>query len=193
MSGPVYLAPGFERGSDGVARPAWANANELMRDYYDSEWGFPVRDERGLFERLSLEAFQSGLAWSTILVKRPAFRRAFANFDVEMLAEWGEHDIEQLLLDASIVRNRRKIEATLNNAQACLELREHGGLAKLVWTYASTQPLTVRSHPEAPSETDASRELARELKRYSFRHVGPVTIQALMDATGVAGIRDGVS
>ena len=106
-----------------------------MRTYYDTEWGMPVRDERGLFERLSLEAFQSGLSWATILRKRPAFRMAFDGFDPEIVAAYGDHDVERLMADAGIVRNRRKIVATIANARATLALREHGGLAELIWGF----------------------------------------------------------
>src|ERR1044071_5614288 len=105
-------------GDDGLARPTWAATDPLLRDYYDNEWGMPVRDERGLFERISLEAFQSGLSWATILRKRPAFRAAFDDFDADTVAGYGEADVARLMADAGIVRNRRKIEATITNAQA---------------------------------------------------------------------------
>lgn len=183
-------APGFLIGDDGIARPLWATDDAQLRHYYDTEWGFPVTDERGLFERLCLEVFQSGLSWATILAKRPAFRRAFADFDPEIIAGWGRAERERLLNDQTIVRNRRKIDATLQNARACINLRAHGGLVECVWQFASSTPLALRSHPEASTHTVASRELAFELKRHGFQHVGPVTMQALLDATGVAGVRE---
>ena len=115
-------------GEDGLARPAWAATDPLLRDYYDTEWGMPVRDERGLFERLSLEAFQSGLSWVTILRKRPAFRAAFADFDPDTVAGFDDRDVARLMADAGIVRNLRKVEATIANAQAVVDLRPDGGL-----------------------------------------------------------------
>ena len=125
-------------GEDGLARPAWAATDPLLRHYYDTEWGMPVRDERGVFERLSLEAFQAGLSWATILRKRPAFRDAFAGFDPDAVAGFGEADVDRLLADARIVRNRAKVLATITNARATLRLREasdiDGGLAGLVWS-----------------------------------------------------------
>ena len=116
--------PGLVVGDDGLARPAWATSDPLLREYYDTEWGMPVRDERGVFERLSLEAFQSGLSWATILRKRPAFRQAFVDFDPKAVAGFGEADVDRLLGDATIVRNRAKILATITNARATLRLRE---------------------------------------------------------------------
>ena len=122
-------------GDDGLARPEWAATDPLMKDYYDTEWGMPVRDERGLFERLSLEAFQSGLSWATILRKRPAFRAAFDDFDPDAVAAYDDRDVERLMADAGIVRNRRKIDATITNARATVALREDGGLVDLVWSF----------------------------------------------------------
>ena len=121
-------------GPDGLARPAWASADDLLRDYYDTEWGMPIRDERGVFERLSLEAFQSGLSWATILRKRPAFRAAFAEFDPDQVADFSATDVDRLLRDAAIVRNRMKIAATIQNAKATVALREQGGLGEFVST-----------------------------------------------------------
>lgn len=143
--------PDLVVGDDGLARPVWAAADPLLREYYDTEWGMPVRDERGVFERLSLEAFQSGLSWATILRKRPAFREAFAGFDPEAVAGFGEEDVDRLLGDAAIVRNRAKILATIGNARATLHLREagdvDGGLAGLVWSYQpETTPQIGRAH-----------------------------------------------
>src|SRR5690242_274945 len=122
-------------GDDGLARPVWAASDPMMRHYYDTEWGMPVRDERGMFERLSLEAFQSGLSWATILRKRPAFRAAFADFEPDAVATFDEADVARLLADAGIVRNRAKIEATIANAAAAVALRADGGLVDFVWSF----------------------------------------------------------
>ena len=181
--------PGLVVGDDGLARPAWATSDPLLREYYDTEWGMPVRDERGVFERLSLEAFQSGLSWATILRKRPAFREAFANFDPDAVAAFDDDDMTRLLADASIVRNRAKILATITNARATLRLREasdvDGGLAGLVWSF---QPeATPRPHrlADIPAQSPQSAALSRELKRRGFRFVGPTTMHALMEAIGI--------
>ena len=182
-------SPDLVVGDDGLARPAWAAADPLLREYYDTEWGMPVRDERGVFERLSLEAFQSGLSWATILSKRPAFRESFAGFVPEAVAGFGEGDVDRLLGDARIVRNRAKILATITNARAALRLRQaddvDGGLAGLVWSY---QPETTpRPHrlADIPTHSPQSAALSRELKRRGFRFVGPTTMYALMEAIGI--------
>ncbi|MBE6475368.1 MAG: DNA-3-methyladenine glycosylase I [Actinomyces succiniciruminis] len=176
-------------GEDGLARPVWATADPLLRDYYDTEWGMPVRDERGVFERLSLEAFQSGLSWRTILVKRPAFREAFASFQPEAVADFGDDDVARLLADARIVRNRAKILATINNARATVALRDaddvDGGLAGLVWSYRPTATPAPRTLAETPTRSPESEALARRLKRLGFRFVGPTTAFALMEAIGI--------
>ncbi|WP_409484603.1 DNA-3-methyladenine glycosylase I [Arsenicicoccus dermatophilus] len=172
-------------GDDGLARPPWAARDPLLRDYYDTEWGMPVRDERGLFERLSLEAFQSGLSWATILRKRPAFRAAFAGFDPDLVAAYGESDVERLLGDAGIVRNRRKIEATVTNARATVALRAEGGLAELIWSHRPDATPAPRSHAEVPTTSPESAALATALKRRGFAFVGPTTTYALMEAVGV--------
>ena len=126
--------PGVVIGDDGLTRPGWAAVDPLLRDYYDTEWGMPVTDERGVFERVSLEGFQAGLSWATILRKRPAFRAAFHDFDPDRIAGYGDRDIERLLADPGIVRNRQKIVATIGNARATVELRDDGGLAALIWS-----------------------------------------------------------
>ncbi|CED92188.1 DNA-3-methyladenine glycosylase I [Actinomyces succiniciruminis] len=176
-------------GEDGLARPVWAAADPLLRDYYDTEWGMPVRDERGVFERLSLEAFQSGLSWRTILVKRPAFREAFADFQPEAVADFGDDDVARLLADARIVRNRAKILATINNARATVALRDaddvDGGLAGLVWSYRPAATPAPRTLAETPTRSPESEALARRLKRLGFRFVGPTTAFALMEAIGI--------
>jgi DNA-3-methyladenine glycosylase I len=169
-----------------ASRCAWAAGEELVA-YHDEEWGRPVTDERGLFERLSLEAFQSGLSWVTILRKREGFRRAFGGFDPEAVSQFGPRDVERLLADASIVRNRAKIEAAIANAAATLGLREDGGLGAFVWSFAPEA--AGRSAPgglaELPAATPDSTALAKELKRRGFRFVGPTTAYALMQACGL--------
>ncbi len=172
-------------GDDGLARPAWAASDPLLRDYYDREWGMPVRDETGLFERLSLEAFQSGLSWATILRKRPAFRAAFAGFEADAVARFGEEDVARLLADAGIVRNRRKIEATIQNARATVALRDGEGLPALIWSFqpeTTPAPVTIA---DVPTQSAESIALSKELKRRGFAHVGPTTMFALMEAVGI--------
>ncbi|GAB4048865.1 DNA-3-methyladenine glycosylase I [Catellatospora paridis] len=171
-------------GDDGLARCAWSAGAPEYRAYHDEEWGTPLRGDDVLFERVSLEAFQSGLSWITILRKRPAFRAAFAGFHIETVAAFGPDDVERLLGDAGIVRNRSKIEATLQNARAALELP--GGLSALLWSYA---PAPGRPRPAAradvPATSDASVAMAKELKKRGLRFVGPTTAYALMQATGM--------
>lgn len=175
------------RGDDGVTRCAWAHGTALYEHYHDEEWGRPVRDDRGLFERLSLEAFQSGLSWLIILRKRPAFRKAFAGFDISAVAELDDDDRARLMTDAGIVRNQAKINATVNNAVAAMELRERGeSLADLLWSFApSEQGPAPTSIAEVPSITDASRAMAAALKQRGFRFVGPTTCYAVMQAVGM--------
>ena len=174
---------------DGLARPVWAATDPLLREYYDTEWGMPVRDERGVFERLSLEAFQSGLSWATILRKRPAFRDAFSGFDPDAVAEFGDEDVDRLLDDARIVRNRAKILATITNAHATLRLREasdiDGGLAGLVWSYRPNETPRPYRLADIPTQSPQSAALSRELKRHGFRFVGPTTMHALMEVIGI--------
>jgi DNA-3-methyladenine glycosylase I len=168
-----------------VARCAWAVGAELVA-YHDQEWGRPVTEERGLFERLSLEAFQSGLSWLTILRKREGFRRAFAEFDADTVARFGEPDVQRLLGDASIVRNRAKIEATIANAGAVVALRAgEESLPELVWSFAPETRSAPAAVEDIPGETLASRALARALKARGFRFVGPTTAYALMQAAGL--------
>lgn len=172
-------------GDDGLARPAWAATDPLLRDYYDTEWGMPVRDEHGMFERLSLEAFQSGLSWVTILRKRPAFREAFAGFDPDVVAAYGDADVERLMADAGIVRNRRKIEATITNARATVALREEGGLVELVWSFRPASTPAPASYAEVPTTSPESVALSKALRRKGFTFVGPTTMHALMEAVGI--------
>ena len=165
----------------------FGDGDPLYERYHDQEWGRPVRDERGLFERMSLEAFQSGLSWLTILRKREAFRAAFAGFEPDAVARFGDDDVERLLGDAGIVRNRAKIEATIANARATVALREDGGLPELLWERFRPAPRRAppRTFADVPSQTPETVALAKELKRRGFRFVGPTTLYALMQACGV--------
>ncbi|MFX4285511.1 DNA-3-methyladenine glycosylase I [Janibacter sp. G349] len=172
-------------GEDGLARPTWASSDPLMRDYYDTEWGMPVRDEQGLFERISLEAFQSGLSWATILRKRPAFRTAFDGFDPEVVAAYGDDDVERLMADAGIVRNRAKILATIGNAAATVRLREDGGLVDFVWSFQPEQTPRPRTIAEVPTRSPESLALSKALRARGFSFVGPTTMYALMEAVGI--------
>ena len=178
---------GLVVGADGLARPLWASVDPLLRDYYDTEWGMPVRDERGMFERLSLEAFQSGLSWATILRKRPAFRAAFHGFDPEVVAAYGEADVERLLADAGIVRNRAKVAATVTNARATLALRDdpEGDLAEFVWSFRPADTPRPVDATDVPTTSAESVALSRALKRKGFVFVGPTTMYALMEAVGI--------
>ncbi len=170
---------------DGLPRCPWAVATPDYTRYHDDEWGRPVRGDGALFERLSLEAFQSGLSWLTILRKRPAFRAAFAGFAPAAVAGFDERDKARLLADTGIVRNRAKIEATVANARAVVALGQ-GGLDRLLWSFA---PVEARRRPmtlaEIPVRTAESVAMARDLKRAGFRFVGPTTSYALMQATGM--------
>lgn len=172
-------------GADGLARPLWAASDPLMQHYYDTEWGMPVRDERGMFERISLEAFQSGLSWATILRKRPAFRSAFEDFDPDRVAAYDAGDVERLMGDAGIVRNRRKIEATVTNARATVALRTAGGLVDLVWSFRPAVTPAPRSYDEVPTSSQESLALSKALRRAGFTFVGPTTMFALMEAVGI--------
>ncbi|WP_284761036.1 DNA-3-methyladenine glycosylase I [Curtobacterium sp. MEB011] len=181
----VPPVPDLVTGDDGLARPVWASSDDLLRAYYDTEWGMPVRDERGVFERLSLEAFQSGLSWRTILAKRPAFRAAFADFDPDTVAAFGEDDVARLMADAGIVRNRAKILATITNADATTALRQDGGLAEFVWSFRPTTTPEPRSSAEVPTKSDESLALSKALRKRGFAFVGPTTMYALMEALGI--------
>ena len=186
-----------EPGPDGRLRCPWALSAPEELPYHDEEWGRPVRDDRGIFERLCLEAFQSGLSWLTILRKRENFRAAFDGFDPAVVAGFGPGDVTRLLGDAGIIRNRAKITAVIGNARAALAVP--GGLAALVWAYAedpavarpaapaSTGPVTTGpvTTADVPAWTPASKALARELKGYGFSFTGPVTVYATFEACGV--------
>jgi DNA-3-methyladenine glycosylase I len=176
---------GGRRGRAPLIR-CWESADPLYVAYHDEEWGRPVRDERGLYERLTLEGFQSGLSWLTILRKREGFRKAFRGFDPEQVARFREGDVERLLADASIVRHRGKIEAAIANARATLALREVGTpLQELFWEDAPRRRKAPRSPAEWDASTPGSAALARRLRAAGFRFVGPTTVQAALQACGV--------
>lgn len=172
-----------------VIRAAWAETEPLMQEYYDTEWGMPVTDEAGVFERLTLEAFQAGLSWRTILNRREGFRAAFEGFDVDQIAGFDEARIAVLMADTRIIRNRRKIEAAVTNAQATQLLREQGiNLAQLVWSYQPQCSPCPTTDEEVPTTSEEAAELARELKRRGFSFVGPTMIYALMTAIGIVDV-----
>jgi DNA-3-methyladenine glycosylase I len=170
---------------DGRIRCPWADSTDIYRDYHDTEWGRPLRGGVALFERLSLEAFQSGLSWLIILRKRENFRRAFAGFDVEKVARYTDADVQRLLADDGIVRNRAKIEATIANARAAADLGSSEDLSELLWSFAPPPRPRPDDPSEIPSASAESRAMTKELKRRGFRFVGPTTAYALMQATGM--------
>lgn len=170
-------------GPDGKPRCGWCAATPQYVHYHDNEWGFPVDDDRRLFEKLCLEGFQSGLSWRTILEKRDNFRAAFHGFDFEKIARFGERDVERLLQDAGIIRHRGKIEATINNAQRACELVEReGSLAAFVWRFQPAKPL---AKPQAVSTSPESVALSKTLKKLGWKFVGPTTVYAFMQAMGL--------
>jgi DNA-3-methyladenine glycosylase I len=181
---------GLTRGADGRVRCFWSGEDPLYQGYHDREWGRPVRDDTRLFEKLSLEGFQSGLSWLTILRKRENFRAAFAGFDLATVARFRAREVKRLLADAGIVRHRGKIESTINNARRALELQEEfGSLARFYWSYepkAQDRPRRLdRSTLMTLSQTDASRALSKDLKKRGFSFVGPTTAYAFMQAMGL--------
>jgi DNA-3-methyladenine glycosylase I len=182
------MPDGVTTGEDGVRRCSWGNSAPEYHAYHDTEWGFPVADDVRLFEKLSLEGFQSGLSWLTILRKREGFRKAFKRFDPEKVARFGAKDVDRLLGDASIIRHRGKIEAVINNAQRAVELvAAEGSLAHYIWTYEParrTGGLDRASLAELV-HTEDSRALAKDLKRRGWRFVGPTTVYAFMQAMGL--------
>jgi DNA-3-methyladenine glycosylase I len=179
---------GLIRGEDGRRRCWWSESAPELRPYHDEEWGFPVADDVRLFEKLSLEGFQAGLSWLTILRKREAFRHAFAGFDFRRVAHFGKRDVTRLLADHSIVRNRGKIEAVINNARRAVELvDQEGSIARYVWRF-EPEPrarLLDRDGLVAASQTAEPKALARDLKRHGWRFVGPTTVYAFMQAMGL--------
>ena len=174
------------RGADGRLRCFWAVGSAEYAPYHDEEWGHPLLDDNELFERLCLEGFQSGLSWLTILRKREAFRAAFAGFDIATVAAYSEEDVQRLLADPGIVRNRRKIEAAVNNARLSLELvEEHGSLATFLWSFRPERQKTVRRMADFVAKTPEAEALAQELRGRGFRFLGPTTLYAGMQAYGV--------
>lgn len=181
---------GIALGEDGVARCRWGREPAEYRRYHDTEWGFPVNSDVRLFEKLSLEGFQAGLSWLTILRKRPAFRQAFAGFAFERVAEFGDAEVERLLGDAGIVRHRGKIEAVINNARRAVELAAaEGSLAAYVWRFEPVAPGPATpagpSELAPPSVSAESQALAKDLKRRGWRFVGPTTAYAFMQSMGL--------
>ena len=170
-------------GADGRARCGWAGSTPDYLAYHDEEWGVPLHGEQALYERMTLEGFQSGLSWITILRKRPAFRQAFADFDPKVVADFTEADIERLMADAGIVRNRAKILATINNANAVLAL--DGGLDELLWSFAPAGHRPPRNNSEVRASTEESVAMSKRLKKLGFGFVGPTTCYAMMQATGM--------
>jgi DNA-3-methyladenine glycosylase I len=162
----------------------WGSSTPEYVRYHDDEWGRPVRDDRALFEKVSLEAFQSGLSWLTILRKREAFRAAFADFEIERVAAFGDADVARLMADAGIVRNRAKIEATIANARAVAAL-EGTSFGELLWSFAPAPRPRPRTSADVPASTPESKAMAKELKRRGFRFVGPTTAYAMMQACGL--------
>jgi len=185
------MAEGIVRNEDGVSRCWWGGGSDLAyRAYHDDEWGMPVTDDVRLFEKLTLEGFQAGLSWLTILRKRDAFRRAFAGFDFHRVARYGSRDVERLLGDVAIVRHRGKIESAINNARRAEELVEQeGSLAAFLWGFEPAAAARPRRATHAAlaglSQTDESRALAKELKRRGWTFVGPTTVYAFMQAMGL--------
>ena len=177
---------GLDEGSDGRLRCSWGLSAPDYVAYHDEEWGRPVTDDRGIYEKLTLEAFQSGLSWLTILRKRDNFRAAFDGFDFERVAAYGDGDVERLMADAGIVRNRAKIDAAIANARAAQDLAAAGeSLAALAWAHRPEAERAPASMEDVPATTPESKALAKELKRRGFRFVGPTTAYALMQAVGI--------
>jgi DNA-3-methyladenine glycosylase I len=175
-------------GGDGLARCAWGGGTADYREYHDNEWGRPVRGDHDLFERLTLEAFQSGLSWITILRKRENFRAAFSNFDIDVVAAFTDKDCERLMSDTTIVRNRAKIAATIANARALVAWHDaegEGVLDELIWSYSQPDRPRPVSMADVESQSSQSRELSRALKKRGFVFLGPTTVHAAMQATGV--------
>jgi len=165
----------------------WCGTDPLYVAYHDTEWGVPERDDRALFEKLTLDGFQAGLAWITILRKRENFRAAFEGFDPAVIARYGEADVARLLGDAGIVRHRGKIEATIGNAQAWLDIMERGSFSEFLWDFVDGEPVqnAPRSMADVPAQTPASVALSKALKKEGFRFCGPTIVYAVMQACGL--------
>jgi DNA-3-methyladenine glycosylase I len=172
-------------GEDGKRRCRWGASDERYRAYHDKEWGRPVTDERGLYEKLCLECLQSGLSWALILRKREEIRAALAGFDPDAVAAFGRKDLERLLKDPRVIRNRRKLEAIVQNAQATVAMRDNTPLPELVWSFRPRRTRAPRGYADVASTTEESKQLAKELKRSGFAFVGPTTVYATMQAVGV--------
>jgi DNA-3-methyladenine glycosylase I len=168
-----------------VARCPWATGDPVNRDYHDTEWGLRVEGEAAHLERLTLEAFQSGLSWRTILDKRDNFRAAFAHFDADAVAAFDDRDVARLMGDAGIVRNRRKVDAAITNARATLALREQGGLEAFIWSFRPEPGPAPRTTTQVPTTSAESLALSKALKGAGFAFVGPTTMYALMEAIGL--------
>lgn len=172
-------------GDDSVARCPWGGGDPVNMAYHDTEWGLRVAGEAAHLERLTLEAFQSGLSWLTILNKRPHFRTAFAGFDADVVAAYDERDVERLMADAGIVRNRRKVDASIANARATVALRDEGGLEAFLWSFRPEPGPAPRTTADVPTTSPESVALSKALKKIGFAHVGPTTMYALMEAIGL--------
>ena len=177
-TGPVYDA-------EGLGRPAWAMTSPLLRHYYDTEWGMPVHEESALLERLCLEGFQAGLNWELVLRKRDAFREAFAGFDADLLSSFGEEEVERLMENDGIIRNRLKIKAALTNAKATVALREEGGLDEFIWSFLPEDTIAPECEEDIPKYTQEAEDMSKALKNAGFKFVGPVTCFSLMEAIGM--------
>ena len=186
------LTSGLTLCDDGLVRPTWASHDELLRSYYDTEWGLPIHDEAGVFERLVLEGFQAGLSWRTVLAKREAFRQAFDGFVPDRVAAFTSDDVDHLVSTPGIIHNRRKIDAAISNARATVAMRNDSAVAdgpshlgELVWSYRPTLDPLPRSKDEVPTQLPESVALAADLKSRGFCFVGPTTMLALMAAIGI--------
>ena len=180
--------PGYARRMAKIKRCPWAEASDAERDYHDREWGVPSRDDRHLFEMLTLEGAQAGLSWSTILNKRDGYRRAFAEFDPAKVARFTAKRVERLVADPAIVRHRGKIESTVSNARAVLQVQAgEGSLSDFLWSFVDGEPVQNRwrQMDDVPAETPVSKAMSKELKRRGFRFVGPTTCYAFMQAAGL--------
>lgn len=183
----VVTAPVVLLGDDGRSRCAWGATDAEYRRYHDEEWGFPLHGDRPLFEKLSLEGFQAGLSWITILRRRPTFRAAFHDFDIDRVAELGPDDIEALMLDGGIIRNRAKIEATISNARLTRDLvqRQPGALDELLWGFAPATHKRPRSFGDIPAVSAESTAMSKHLRKLGYKFVGPTTLYALMQSSGM--------
>jgi DNA-3-methyladenine glycosylase I len=173
------------KGEDGKVRCRWGSSDDLYRAYHDQEWGRPVTEERGLYEKLCLECLQSGLSWALILRKRDGIRDALADFEPDAVAAFGRKETEALLQDARVIRNRRKLEAIVQNARATVAMRDDTPLPKLVWSFSPPRRKAPRSYADLDSLTAESKQLAKELKLRGFAFVGPTTVYATMQAVGL--------